>query len=70
MARNDGGPAFPLVIEEEGCVTQFYRGMTMRQWYAGNLAAALVPMMPHHTPQDIARRAADLADALIEEVWK
>jgi hypothetical protein len=30
------------------------------------MAAALVPHMLQHTPWDIARRAAELADALIE----
>lgn len=33
---------------------------------AAQMAAALVPHMLHHTPWDVARRAAELADALIE----
>jgi hypothetical protein len=33
---------------------------------ATQMAAALVPDMLQHTPWDIARRAAELADALIE----
>lgn len=35
--RDDGGPAFPLVIEEEGCIAQFHKGMTMRAYAAINL---------------------------------
>lgn len=38
-ARNDGGPAFPFVVEEEGCETAVNRGMTLRDWFAGTLPA-------------------------------
>lgn len=33
---NDGGPAFP------GTFTQYYRGMTLRDWFAGQALAAFV----------------------------
>ena len=31
---HDGGPAFPLVIEEEGCIPQVHKGMSLRQYAA------------------------------------
>ena len=36
MAKNDGGPAFPVTLEQLECDAT---GMTRRQWYAGLLAA-------------------------------
>lgn len=32
--KPDGGPAFPLVIEEEGCLTQVNKGMSLRAYAA------------------------------------
>ena len=35
--KDDGGPAFPHTIEEDGCLTQFHHGMTLRDWFAGQV---------------------------------
>ena len=43
-------------------------GTAVRLQVAAQLAAALVPTMPHHTPHDIAGRALQLADALLDMV--
>jgi hypothetical protein len=32
----DGGPAFPYVVEEEGCETAVNRGMTLRDYIAAH----------------------------------
>jgi hypothetical protein len=43
-------------------------GTAMRLHLAAQMMAALVPQMLHHTKWDLARRAVELADALIEQV--
>ena len=39
MTKDDGGFAFPLAITAE---TTDYHGMTLRDWFAGQNAAAMV----------------------------
>jgi len=45
--KNTGGPAFPLIIEEDGCITQVHKGMTLRDWFAGH-----APEMPEQWWED------------------
>lgn len=45
-------------------------GTATRLRVATHLAAALMPHMLHHTPWDVSQRAIQIADALIEAVYK
>lgn len=38
MAQNDGGPAFPTVAGQ----TVYSHGMTLRDWFAGQVLAGLM----------------------------
>lgn len=69
MPKNDGGPAFPdPVPREDG-----WPGMSLRQFYAGLIAANLTPLaitndVDDYTPRHIASDAVSIADALIAEL--
>lgn len=42
---NDGGPAFPLPVNDEQCRARFdsvYGGMTLRDYFAAKFAAAMM----------------------------
>ena len=67
----DGGPAFPGRDFE---TRPFSRGMTLRDYFAGQAVAALVHDEVSHCPQGrnadgtaIARRAYAVADAMLAE---
>jgi len=50
---NDGGPAFPgetVMKTDEGFEVQ--RGMTLRDYFAGQAMAALIPVCLHDTDDD------------------
>ena len=36
MKSNDGGPAFPKIVEDIGGTVQSVGGMSLRDWFAGN----------------------------------
>lgn len=60
--HDDGGPAFPEPLDTHA------GGMTLRDWFAGQVAGNREPQGPHHAlDADFARAAYDLADALIAE---
>lgn len=67
--KHDGGPAFPVrAIEgerDESC------GMTLRDWFAGQMAAACVSRGDGYDPRiratDIAAIAYGLADTMLAE---
>lgn len=44
------------------------KGLTKREYVATHIAAALIPHMQYNTPEDIAERAARVADAILEEL--
>jgi hypothetical protein len=46
------------------------KGLTKREYIATEALAALVPSMLHHAPWDIAGRAVELADALLEVIGR
>jgi hypothetical protein len=71
--EDTGGPAFPLLIEEEGCASQAYLGMTLRDWFAGQamIGAFSAFSREWHNPNDyqikaIANNAYRIADAMME----
>ena len=74
-SKNDGGPAFPSEQGHtpEGTWNQTYDpGMSLRDWFAGQTLAALMPdFIPGTTPHagaywdSIARDAFACADAML-----
>lgn len=39
--QNDGGPAFPHTVQMEGYDRVWVAGMSLRDWFAGNVASSL-----------------------------
>lgn len=71
---NNGGPAFPLTVEEEGCLTQVHTGMSLRTYIAckalpGLLAGAYNESCQHNL-SEVPKEAVAIADALIAELFK
>jgi hypothetical protein len=78
MAKNDGGPAFPIPpMRYDQIETHFHgAGMSLRQWYRG---MALLGMLAHSTryrprpgaPENwhdaIAQEADQIADAMLAQ---
>lgn len=71
--HENGGPAFPFTVELEGGATGYHRGMSLRDWFAGQAAAAvingLIAQGISTSPDDapgVASAAYDLADAMLE----
>jgi hypothetical protein len=72
-ARSDGGPAFPYVVEEEGCETMVNRGMSLRDWFAGQVLVGCLANQNTYNhdadPVDFANRLAVgsycVADAML-----
>lgn len=72
---NDGGPAFPRVqqfVDTFGHMKQINDGMTLRDWFAGQVAQAAVSghishygHENHWFAADIASHAYEVADAMI-----
>ena len=72
---NDGGPVFPLIrdktedgkdIEFEG-VTWWEWGLSKREFFAAMALASGLEDSLRNTPQKVAKRAYEMADALIAE---
>lgn len=63
----DGGPAFPQ-SERVGDVSVVYGGMTLRDWFAGQVMTGLVAN-PHNKDSEggnaFARTAYQVADAML-----
>lgn len=74
-AVNDGGPAFPSEqgSTPEGCWNQSYTpGMSLRDWFAGQALAGVLPVCKEDTlgrgqskAQVFAQRAYEIADAML-----
>ena len=58
----DGGPAFPAVPNPD-----FYRGLSLRDWFAGMALRELRMSDPAYDWKKLAARAYDYADAMIAE---
>ena len=69
---NDGGPAFPCTVQEDiDCYPRYvagYGGMSLRDWFAGQALASMdtdgYTLTGIHR---LARRAYDIADAMLAE---
>lgn len=61
---NNGYPAFPLTVVEEGYLTQVHTGMSLRDWFAGK-ALANVYTASETNPDKIADWAYQIADAML-----
>ena len=59
---NDGGPAFPGQTLVVGNV-----GMTLRDWLAGRLAAAMISTGIYKDPETLARDTYAMTDAMLAE---
>lgn len=58
-------------LSKEGFPIGSGQGMTLRDWYAGQALAGLMPSWPldrpvRHSPSDLARISYRLADAMLE----
>jgi len=65
----DGGPAFPVFDELHG---EIVGGMSLRDWFAGQIAAAMIPTIKggherHEAWSVIAEWSYELADAMLAE---
>ncbi len=84
LPREDGGPAFPTVIEssitrynEDGSTTEYFPGMMLRDYFAAHamsiaMLAARETSQANALPSDglTARVAYRLADAMLAERQK
>lgn len=68
---NDGGPAFPV---PEYADTEIRRGMSMRDWFAGQALIGLlvkgVAIGAAHEQAEVASWAFELADDMVKESLK
>jgi hypothetical protein len=60
-ARDHGGPAFPFDIERGWC-----RGMNLRDYFAAKAMVGLVQYWGNSSSPELAKRAYELADALLQ----
>ena len=75
MSKNNGGPAFPEVLSEfEGTgnrTTTIQRGMSLRQWYKGQVVKSFGNFMPDDPgtidPNKLIKAVCMLADLMIAE---
>lgn len=70
MTKDTSRPAFPMMRDqshEERFIIE--PGMTLRQWYAG-LAMQVLLMNPNSSFKEDARKAFEMADAMIAEGGK
>jgi hypothetical protein len=72
--RDDGGPAFPSEGEGHGNPKYHSPGMTLRDWFAGQVLIAMGTWSPapynHYAAQRVAAQAAhayEVADAMLAE---
>jgi hypothetical protein len=74
--QNDGGPAFPHQQPrhlDQHALTDFYHGMSLRDWFAGQVMEGvctwLIPSEPPETDETLAKLARDsyrVADAMLK----
>jgi len=69
--KPNGGPAFPVspdVLGEGDDVFNAIKGMTLRDWFAGQAFAAIYPQWRGGDIKVVAKEAIAAADALIAEL--
>lgn len=71
MARDETGPAFPMVVTLPSEVTVHY-GLTRREYFAGQALAGYFahPTTPHMNATDAGAYCVAMADALIAALNK
>ena len=70
---SDGGPAFPqsFVIQGEEVITSGnltaagFQGLSLRDYFAGQAIASLVPLRPDSDVADLALKAYEMADTMV-----
>lgn len=71
MSKRDGGPAFPLPAQQSSGPNKATPGMTLRDYFAGQVLAGecstYVDQMPELNAETIARRCYALADAMLAQ---
>lgn len=66
MSSNDGGPAFPVPMHDDGNgQPRVIAGMTLRDWFAGQALVGLIGVMEANDEQ-LATAAYEIADAMIK----
>ena len=72
--KNDGGPAFPLQVEDRDQHEGSQYGMSLRDYFAGQVIGSLVHACAADTRKEgmsyeehIARNAYEIADAMLNE---
>ncbi len=63
MSTNKFGPAFPMQID--GVPPIETQGMTLRDYFAAKALVLLVDDGVYPDPQDVSKRAYDIADAML-----
>jgi hypothetical protein len=63
--HDDGGFAFPWTLVSEGTTNEWCAGMTLLDWFAGQMA--LASFTDCWSNEALARRAYDQAEALVAE---
>ena len=67
---NDGGPAFPVVAESSAAHGAAFRGMTLRDYFAGQALSGFCAngtFGSATSDQTVARWAYEVADAMIQK---
>ncbi len=70
---DDEHPAFPVETKDEFGATTYYRGLSIRDYFAAEAMKAFIIATSDHSgthPQNdaiVAERAYDMAEAMIEE---
>lgn len=62
----DGGPAFPNVPSDPQ-IMSWDAGMSLRDWFAGQAISPMLVQAYGQTPDILARKAFEIADAMIKE---
>jgi hypothetical protein len=62
---NDGGPAFPIPYGQ--VMTKSGMGMTLRDWFAGQVLTGMLSQSGRYSMKDAAENAYAFADAMIAQ---
>jgi hypothetical protein len=67
--HDDGGFAFPWSLVRDGSTEEWYMGMTLLDWFAGQIARSAYQMQQDHglSPREIAEECYKMAEAMVAE---